>query len=311
MRVSLSAIDQWTGTPLHTTHAIPLSRGRTLRLGPTPTVMGILNVTPDSFSDGGQHDRLVTAVAHAHAMIAEGADIIDIGGESTRPGATPVSTQEELDRVIPVIEALIAAGVTTPISIDSYKPLVADQAIQSGATIINDVHGLQGAPEMADIAALHGVPVIVMHWDKARDTSLPIADEVRRYFDASIAIAERAGIDRASLILDPGFGFAKSLADNYALLRDLNKLRSKPVHEPSEPVHQHGQTPLLIGTSRKSMIGKLLGNEASERLAGTIATNVLGYARGGHIFRVHDILPNRDALRVAQATLYGPPNDAR
>ena len=299
------------GTTLHTTHTIPLSHGRALDLGPTPVLMGILNVTPDSFSDGGEHALLDAAVAHAHAMIAEGAGIIDIGGESTRPGATPVSTQEELDRVIPVIEALVAAGVTTPISIDSYKPLVADQAIEAGAAIINDVHGLQGAPEMADIAALHNVPVIAMHWDKARDTGKPVADEVRRYFDTTIAIAERAGMDRTRLILDPGFGFAKSLADNYALLRDLGRLHSEHAHPRSGTIHQHGYFAILVGTSRKSMIGKLLGNEPHERLAGTIATNVLAYAQGGHIFRVHDIRPNRDALRVAQATLYGPPEESR
>ena len=283
---------------MHTHHAIPLPGGRVLTLGQTPTLMGILNVTPDSFSDGGEHALLASAIAHAHAMIAEGADIIDIGGESTRPGAAPVSIQQELDRVIPVIEALVAAGITTPISIDSYKPLVADQAIQAGAAIINDVHGLQGAPEMAEIAALHDIPVIAMHWDKARDTSKPIVDEVRRYFDTSIAIAERAGIDRAKLVLDPGFGFAKSLSDNYALLNATEMLTDWAL-------------PLLIGTSRKSMLGKLLDNQPHERLAATIASTVLGYIKGGHIFRVHDVGPNRDALRVAQATLYGPPEDTR
>ncbi|HTN62455.1 MAG TPA: dihydropteroate synthase [Devosia sp.] len=287
-----------TGTPLHSTHTIPLSHGRALHLGPAPTIMGILNVTPDSFSDGGEHADLAAAIAHAHLMIAKGAAIIDIGGESTRPGAAPVSTQQELDRVIPVIEALVAAGVTTPISIDSYKPLVADQAIQAGAAIINDVHGLQGAPEMAEIAALYGVPIIAMHWDKARDITKPITDEVRRYFDTTIAIAERAGISRTNLILDPGFGFAKSLGDNYALLNASAMLTKIGL-------------PLLIGTSRKSMLGKLLGNEPHERLPATIATNVLAYAQGAHIFRVHDVRPNRDALRVAQATLYGPPEGTR
>jgi dihydropteroate synthase len=283
---------------LHTTHTIPLSNQRILTLGSRAIIMAILNVTPDSFSDGGQHALLDDAIARAHAMITDGADIIDIGGESTRPGATPVSVQDELDRVIPVIDALTAAGITTPISIDTYKPLVADQAIQSGASIINDVHGLQGAPEMAEIAALHGVPIIAMHWDKERDTSKPIPGEVRRYFQASIAIAERSGISPTNLILDPGFGFAKSLRDNYALLNATRMLTTMG-------------HPVLIGTSRKSMIGKLLGNQPHERLAGTIATNVLGYMQGGHIFRVHDVRANRDALRVAQATLYGPPEDER
>lgn len=282
---------------MHSTHSIPLPNGRVLELGATPVLMGILNVTPDSFSDGGQHTLVADAVAHAKAMIAEGADIIDVGGESTRPGAALVSVQEELDRVIPVIEALVAEGITAPISIDSYKPLVADQAVQSGASIINDVHGLQGAPEMAEIAALHGVPVIAMHWDKARDADAPLLEAVRRYFETTIAIARKAGLNEERLILDPGYGFAKTVAENYALLRDLDQVALG--------------RPILVGTSRKSMIGKLLGNEPHERLAGTIATNVLGYSRGGHIFRVHDVRPNRDALRVAQATLYGLPQESR
>ena len=281
---------------MHTSHIIPLPDRPPLVLGQRALVMGILNVTPDSFSDGGRHTLVESAVVHARQMIAEGADIIDIGGESTRPGAEPVSVQEELDRVLPVIDALIAAGITTPISIDSYKPLVADQAIQAGAVIINDVHGLQGAPEMGDVAALYGVPVIAMHWDKARDTVLPLADAMRGYFDTTIALAEAAGISRGSLILDPGFGFGKSVNENYGLLQNLRQACPEGF-------------PILVGTSRKSMIGKLLENQPDERLAGTIATTVLGYISGGHIFRVHDVRPNRDALRVAQATLYGPPSE--
>ena len=279
---------------MHTEHTIALPDRPPLVLGQTPLVMGILNVTPDSFSDGGQHNLLEAAVAHARQMIDEGADNIDIGGESTRPGAEPVGTQEELDRVMPVIDALVAAGIDIPISIDTYKPLVADQAIQAGATIINDVHGLQGAPEMADVAALHGVAVVVMHWQKDRDVSVPLLDDMRRYFERSLDRAERAGIGMDRLILDPGFGFGKTLAENYQLLAGF-------------PQACPQQLPVLIGTSRKSMIGKLLNNEPDDRLAGTIATTVLGYRNGGHIFRVHDVRANRDALRVAQATLYGPP----
>lgn len=279
---------------MHTTHTIPLPNRSPLILGPTALVMGILNVTPDSFSDGGRHNRVDAALAHARHLIAEGADIIDIGGESTRPGAGPVGTQEELDRVMPVIDALIAAGITTPISIDTYKPLVADQAIQAGAVIINDVHALQGAPEMADIAALYDVPVIAMHGDKSRDRAKPIIAEMQRYFARTIALAQAAGLAADRIILDPGFGFEKSLSDNYAVL-NANTLLNDLGH------------PVLIGTSRKSMIGKLLDVPADQRLAGTIATTVLGYINGGHIFRVHDVRANRDALRVAQATLYGPP----
>jgi dihydropteroate synthase len=280
---------------MHSTHSIPLPGQSPLVLGPAPMIMGILNVTPDSFSDGGQHELVDSAVARARQMIAEGADIIDIGGESTRPGAEAVGVQQELDRVMPVIDALMAAGITTPISIDTYKPLVADQAIQAGAGIINDVHGLQSAPEMADVAATYGAPVIAMHWQKDRDRSVPLIDDMRRYFAATIARAEEAGISRTSLVLDPGFGFGKTLRENYALLQENLQ-------------HACGQgLPILVGTSRKSMIGKLLENQPDQRLAGTIATNVLGYLNGGHIFRVHDVRANRDALRVAQATLYGPP----
>jgi len=279
---------------MHTTHTIPLPNRAPLILGRTPLVMGILNVTPDSFSDGGQHNLVASAVAHARQMIAEGADIIDIGGESTRPGAEPVGVQQELDRVMPVIDALVADGITTPISIDSYKPLVADQAIQAGASIINDVHGLQGAAEMAEIAALHQAPVIIMHWQKNRDATTPLLEDMARYFARSMVRAEAAGIGADRIILDPGFGFGKSLAENYELLRKLGSMLPAGF-------------PLLVGTSRKSMIGKLLDSPADQRLAGTIATTVLGYLNGGHIFRVHDVRANRDALRVAQATLYGPP----
>ena len=279
---------------MHTSHSIALPGRPPLVLGRRALVMGILNVTPDSFSDGGRHAGVELARAHARQMIAEGADILDIGGESTRPGAAPVGVQEELDRVMPVLDALRADGVDLPISIDTYKPLVADQAIQAGASIINDVHGLQGAPEMAEIAALYQVPVIAMHWQRAASEAASLADAMQAYFTDSIAIAAAAGLQRDRLIADPGFGFGKSLAENYALLNDLAAACPPGM-------------PILVGTSRKSMIGKLLDNQADERLAGTIATSVLGYLRGGHIFRVHDVRANRDALRVAEATLYGPP----
>lgn len=280
---------------MHTTHIVPLLHRPALELGPRPLIMGILNVTPDSFSDGGLHNTLDQAVAHARAMLDEGADIIDIGGESTRPGSETVAVQEELDRVIPVIDALRGAGITAPISIDTYKPLVADQAIQAGADIINDVFGLQGPPEMAEVAALYGAPVIAMHWDKSWDAqTLPLPAMVD-YFAKTLEIADAAGLARTQLILDPGFGFSKTLAQNYQILRLLPEL-----------VEAYPEHAVLVGTSRKSMIGKLLNNEPGERLPGTIATTVQGYERGGHIFRVHDVAANRDALRVAQATLYGP-----
>lgn len=280
---------------MHTTHIVPLPHRPALELGPRPLIMGILNVTPDSFSDGGLHNNLDQAVTHARAMLDQGVDIIDIGGESTRPGSETVAVQEELDRVIPVIDALRGAGITAPISIDTYKPLVADQAIQAGADIINDVYGLQGPPEMAQVAALYGAPVVAMHWDKSWDSqTLPLPAMID-YFAKTLAIADAAGLSRTRLVLDPGFGFSKTLAQNYQILRLLPELVAA--------YPDHG---VLVGTSRKSMIGKLLDNQPDERLPGTIATSVQGYERGGHIFRVHDVGANRDALRVAQATLYGP-----
>jgi dihydropteroate synthase len=279
---------------MHTAHTIPLRNCPPLALGRRALVMGILNVTPDSFSDGGSHNHVEAALAYARTMLAEGADILDIGGESTRPGAEPVGVQEELDRVLPVIEAIRAAGITAPISIDTMKPLVAHQAIEMGADIINDVTGLQGAPEMAEIAAVCDAPVIAMHWDKTWTGAVDPMPAMIDWFRKTLAIAERGGVK--SLIFDPGFGFTKTLTQNYSILRQLPELTQ------AFPSH-----PILVGTSRKSMIGKLLDNLPAERLAGTIATTVQGYERGGQIFRVHDVRANRDALRVAEATLYGPP----
>jgi dihydropteroate synthase len=290
---NIETIPPPAGGGRHARFTLALPGGKELVLGPAPLIMGILNVTPDSFSDGGDYLAAGAAIAHAQRMVAEGADIIDIGGESTRPGAVEVPMQDELDRVIPALEALSSLGLDVPLSIDTYKALVADQAVQSGAVLINDVHGLQRDPEIADVAALHRVPIVAMHWDKERDTTKPLLDEMRRYFDRSIAIADKAGIARGQLVLDPGFGFAKSFAENYRLLEGLPALAAYGL-------------PLLVGMSRKSMIGKLLGNEPDERLAGTIATSVLAYMGGAHIFRVHDVGANRDALRVAAATLYGP-----
>jgi len=279
--------------PVHAEYELALPGGARLHLGREARVMGILNVTPDSFSDGGLHAGAAAALAHARAMVAEGADLVDVGGESTRPGAAEIGVQDELDRVVPVLEAIADAGLGVPVSIDTYKALVADQAVQSGAALINDVYGLQRDPEIAAVAALYDVPVIAMHWDKARDTARPLLDEMRRYFDRTLAIAEAAGLPRQRLVLDPGFGFGKSLEENYHLLRHLPELCAWGF-------------PVLVGTSRKSMIGRVLGNQPEERGPGTVATSVLGYLGGGHVFRVHDVRANRDALRVAAATLYGP-----
>jgi dihydropteroate synthase len=266
-----------------------------LRLGRDPVMMGILNVTPDSFSDGGDFSAIVAATAQARQMAADGAHIIDVGGESTRPGSDAVGVQDELDRVMPVLDALAEAGFSTPVSIDTYKALVADQSIQAGAKIINDVHGFQRDPEIADVAAFHDTPVIAMHWDTERDTNKDIIDEMKRWLTISVEIALKAGVKREKIILDPGFGFGKTFAENYILLNRLEEL------------HALG-FPLLIGTSRKSMIGKLLDVPPREREAGTVATSVLAWLKGGHIFRVHNVRDNQDGLRVAHATLYGAPD---
>lgn len=278
---------------IHEAFDVPMNGGP-LTLGREPVVMGILNVTPDSFSDGGDFSGVEAAVEQARTLAAEGADIIDLGGESTRPGSDEIGVQDELDRVMPVLDALADMRFDRVISIDTYKALVADQAIQAGAKIINDVHGLQRDPEIADVAAHHGAPVIAMHWDPERDTSLDIIDEIRRWLTKSIQIALDAGVAREQIILDPGFGFAKSFDENYALLNRIDEL------------HALG-FPILVGTSRKRMIGNLLDVAPKDRVFGTIATSVLGYVKGAHIFRVHDVRPNRDALRVSSATLYGPP----
>lgn len=283
------------GRHLHTRFSVPLADGGILALGRRATVMGILNVTPDSFSDGGEHQGVQGALLHARQMIAEGADIIDVGGESTRPGAEPVSLDEELDRVIPVIQGLRAHGISQAISIDTTKAEIADRAIQAGASIINDVSGLQRDKELAAVAARHGVPIVAMHWDRDRDAGDNIIDDIKRYFERTISIAEVAGIGRNRIILDPGFGFAKSLAENYQILRELARLGDMGC-------------PLLVGTSRKSMIGRVLDVPPAERIAGTVATTVIAYGSGAHIFRVHDVRANRDALRVAEATFYGVPS---
>jgi len=278
----------------HAAFTVPLPGREPLKLGPRPVFMGILNVTPDSFSDGGVHDAPAAALAHAVAMLADGADVIDVGGESTRPGAAEVTTTEEIDRVLPVIVALREGGVTAPLSIDTYKAEVASTALDAGTDILNDVYGLQRDPEIAAVAAERGASVVAMHWDKARDRDRDLIGEIRRFFETTIRIAEDAGVPRTALILDPGFGFAKSLAENYELLHRLGEL------------HALGY-PMLVGTSRKSMIGRILDVPPAERLAGTLASSVFAYSAGAHIFRVHDVRPNREALAVGMAALYGPP----
>jgi dihydropteroate synthase len=255
-----------------------------------PRVMGILNVTPDSFSDGGRHARLAEALAHARAMVAEGADLIDVGGESTRPGAAAVSVEEEIRRVVPVVEAL-AAELPVPISVDTSKPEVMRAAVRAGATLVNDVAALRG-PGALETAAALGVPVCLMHMQgeprtMQRDPRYgDVVGEVAAFLAQRIAACEQAGIPRGRLLVDPGFGFGKTLAHNLALLRGLPALGALGV-------------PVLAGLSRKSMIGALLGDApVGERLHGSVAAALLAVERGAAIVRVHDVAPTVQALRI-------------
>ncbi len=270
--------------------------GRSLDLAAGGHLMAIVNVTPDSFSDGGQHDSVEAAVAHAKACIAEGAVIIDVGGESTRPGAEPVSEAEEQRRVLPVIERL-AAETDVLISIDSYRGATARAAVRAGAHIINDVYGLSHDPAIAEIAAESGAGLCIMHTGRGREAEkLPdvIADQFL-FFKKALGIAEKAGLDRRKILLDPGFGFAKSREDEAELMARFSELHAL-------------ELPFLIGTSRKRFIGAMTGRDrADERDVGTAATTAVLRLAGAHVFRVHNVAANRDALRVADAILSACP----
>ncbi|WP_336800282.1 dihydropteroate synthase [Kaistia sp. MMO-174] len=252
-------------------------------------IMGIVNVTPDSFSDGGDHAEAGPAVAHAEQLIAEGADIIDIGGESTRPGAAEVDAETEAARVIPAVKAL-AAATRTLISVDTYKASVADMALMAGAHIVNDVWGLQREPEIARVAGAHGAAVIASHWERETYSPATILDAMKRFFDRSIALARGAGIPDHRIVLDPGIGFGKGLAENLLILDRIDEIVALGF-------------PVLLGVSRKRFIGEITGREPKQRLAGTLATNVLAAAKGVSSFRVHDVAAHRDALAVTDAIL--------
>ncbi|MBI3480862.1 MAG: dihydropteroate synthase [Nitrosomonadales bacterium] len=256
-----------------------------------PLVMGIVNVTPDSFSDGGLHLQRDAALAHAHQLIAEGADMLDIGGESTRPGAQPVSVQQELDRVLPVIEGL--HGAPLPISVDTFKPEVMQAAIAAGAQMVNDINALQDEAALHAVAA-SDVAVCLMHKQGAPQTMQEqphyqdVVAEIGAFLAGRIAAAEAAGIQRQRMVIDPGFGFGKTLAHNLALLRELNKLAALGV-------------PVLAGLSRKSMLGALTGQEVGQRLSASVAAALLAVQRGANIVRVHDVRATVDALKIWQA----------
>ena len=265
--------------------------GLPFELGRRTLVMGILNVTPDSFSDGGLFRSRDTAVAHALQLEDEGADILDVGGESTRPGHVPVPADEEQARVIPVIE-MLAGRLRVPISIDTYKASTARRALQAGARIVNDVWGLQRDPDIASVAAEHGAPVIVMHNREAADPTLDIMDEMRRFFDRSLAIARRAGIPDGHIILDPGIGFGKSLDQHLEAIRRLPELKALGF-------------PVMIGISRKSVLGRIHDPDVPprDRLFSSIASHVLGATLGADIVRVHDVRPHVEAVRVVDAVM--------
>lgn len=281
-------------------------KGRTLPIGERTLIMGILNVTPDSFSDGGQFVSLDAAIAHAEQMISEGADIIDVGGESTRPGGEPVTVEEEIRRVVPVIQAL-ARRTEIPISVDTTKSEVARVALEAGAAIVNDISALRFDFYVADAVARAGAGLVLMH---SRGTPAtmhrlpPVADimqEVTHSLRASINMAERRGVGRESIVIDPGIGFGKSQDQNLELLAKLDQL-----------IAAFPDYPLLIGTSRKSFIGRLLADEtgapapAEERVHGTMATITTAVLHGAHIVRVHDVKAAAETIRVAEAIRENP-----
>jgi dihydropteroate synthase len=271
-----------------TNSSVPLPGGRVLRLGARPLVMGVLNVTPDSFSDGGRHDDSARAIARGLQMAAEGADLLDIGGESTRPGYTPVSVEDEIARVEPAVRAL-AAQIGVPISIDTMKAKVAARAIAAGAAIVNDVWGFQRDPDMAKVVADTGAAAVLMHNREREDASLDIVETVRAFLLRSMDLAQAARISLDRLILDPGIGFGKTPEQNLRLVREIGALAALGC-------------PVLLGASRKRIVGSITGREdPRDRLAGTLALHTLGALQGARIIRAHDVAPHIDAMKMVAA----------
>jgi dihydropteroate synthase len=261
----------------------------------SPQIMGILNVTPDSFSDGGEWFDFAEAVDHGRLLVAEGADILDVGGESTRPGADPVTLDEELRRVVPVVRALRDTGAQ--LSIDTMKLTVAEAAVEAGATLVNDVTAFRHDPELAGFVADRGCDCCLMHMlGEPRTMQVDpryddVVDDVRAFLEARVEFAVGEGVREEKIIVDPGIGFGKTLRHNLELLRRLEEIVAIGL-------------PVVIGTSRKSFLGRLTGREdPHDRVAATVATTVLALERGAKVFRVHDVAPTKDALTVATATL--------
>lgn len=261
----------------------------TLRFEKT-LIMGILNVTPDSFSDGGLFNDVDTAVAHGKKMVSDGADVIDVGGESSRPGSAPLSEKEELDRILPVVTRLLHE-VSVPISIDTYKPLVADACLQAGAHLINDITGLIN-PEMRKVAVKHNVPVVLMHMMGTPKTMQQnpvyqdMIGEIKVFFQERVATARKAGIQH--IIIDPGIGFGKTVEHNLQILKHLGEFKTL-------------SCPILVGPSRKSFIGMITGLSVKERLDGTLAAVTVAVMNGANIVRVHDVNECKRAVQVADA----------
>jgi dihydropteroate synthase len=256
--------------------------------------MGVVNVTPDSFSDGGEFLEPAAAITHARRLLAEGADLLDVGGESTRPGAEPVSEAVELERVMPVIEALGAEGA--PLSIDTSKAAVAEAALAAGASFVNDVTALRGDSEMAAVVAAAGADVCLVHMLGEPRTMQDdprygdVVGEVREFLEERLAWAVAQGIAEDRIWIDPGIGFGKTLEHNLELIRRLDEIAGVG-------------RPVVFGASRKRFLGHLTGREERDRVAGTVAANLLAFERGAAMFRVHEVAPTLDALRVAGATL--------
>jgi dihydropteroate synthase len=268
----------------------------TVGLVPRPySIMGVVNVTPDSFSDGGAFEDPVSAIVHARRLASEGADIIDIGGESTRPRADPVPAHEELERTIPVVEGVAALHLPVQISIDTMKLTVAQQAIDAGASYVNDVTAFRHEPELAALVADRGVDCCLMHMLGEPRTMQEnpqyddVVDDVKAFLHERLTAATQAGIKEERIQLDPGIGFGKTLEHNLELLRRLDELTTLG-------------RPIVIGTSRKSFLGRITGRDVTERVHATVATTVIAFERGARVFRVHDVAATRDALAVSAAT---------
>lgn len=272
----------------HTSRRVDLKCGKSiLNLGTRTYIMGILNVTPDSFSDGGDFVNMEKAIIHAKQMVKDGADIIDIGGESTRPGFEEITVEEEVNRVVPIIKKLVEE-IDVPISVDTYKSGVAKKAIEAGAAMVNDIWGLQKDPNMAAVIAKYNVPVVIMHNQIGTEYDKDIIEAISDFFKESINIALDAGIKKENIILDPGIGFGKTSEQNIHVMARLGELNTLGY-------------PILLGTSRKSMIGKILDLPPKERMEGTLSTSVLGIVQGMDIIRVHDIVENLRAVKVTDA----------